>query len=149
MDIFCLNGYKGEKIMLKLVKALGFPDATSYEGGYDIICSLEIKVACYEVKCDRYYSATGALYHFAEELKECYENLDGTASYSLQLENDLTFKVRMMKSGHAMVIGAFQERPDKENVFTFEMETDQTSFLSVIQGIESLKDQYGGMNGIS
>ena len=62
MEIFTFNGYDGEKIALKLKEVIGFPDSTSYEGGYDIICSLEIDVGCYKAKFDRYYSATGALY---------------------------------------------------------------------------------------
>ncbi len=65
MEIFTFNGYDGEKIALKLKEIIGFPDSTSYEGGYDIICSLEIDVGCYKAKFDRYYSATGALYSFS------------------------------------------------------------------------------------
>ena len=86
MEIFTFNGYDGEKIALKLKEVIGFPDSTSYEGGYDIICSLEIDVGCYKAKFDRYYSATGALYSFSNQLKECYERLEGEAKYALLLE---------------------------------------------------------------
>ena len=55
MEIFTFNGYDGEKIALKLKEVIGFPNSTSYEGGYDIICSLEIDVGCYKAKFDRYY----------------------------------------------------------------------------------------------
>ena len=44
MEIFTFNGYDGEKIALKLKEVIGFPDSTSYEGGYDIICSLNLTV---------------------------------------------------------------------------------------------------------
>ena len=44
MEIFCLNGYQNEKIQLELVEVLGFPEITSYEGGYDIVCRLLIQV---------------------------------------------------------------------------------------------------------
>ena len=91
MEIFTFNGYDGEKIALKLKEVIGFPDSTSYEGGYDIICSLEIDVGCYKAKFDRYYSATGALYSFSNQLKECYERLEGEARYALLLENDFIF----------------------------------------------------------
>lgn len=33
MKIFCLNGYENEKISLEFIEVLGFPEATSYEGG--------------------------------------------------------------------------------------------------------------------
>lgn len=148
MEIFCLNGYDNEKISLELNEVLGFPDATSYEGGYDIICTLQIDVGCYHVRCESYYSATGALYNFSSKLKECYQKLEGVAEYCLLLENDLVFTVCMKSSGHAVVTGTFQERPDKDSVLSFEMETDQSCFLPVIQGITDLIKIYGGMQGI-
>jgi hypothetical protein len=148
MEIFCLNGYKNEKISLELNEVLGFPGATSYEGGYDIICTLRIDIGCYHVLYDRYSSAIGALYNFSNKLNECYQNLYGQAEYRLLLENDLVFTVSMTSSGHAFVTGAFQERPDKDNILRFEMETDQTCFLPVIQTINDLKKTYGGMQGM-
>ena len=54
----------------------------------------------------------------------------------------------MGSSGHATVKGKSQERPDINNVLSFEMDTDQSCFLSVISGIESLKDKYGDMQDI-
>lgn len=149
MRIFCLNGKENEKISLKLNEVLGFPNSTSYEGGYDILCTLRIDVGCYHVKCENYYSATGALYKFSNMLKECYQNLDGQAEYHLLLENDLEFTVSMTSSGHAVVIGTFQEKPDKENILRFEMGTDQSCFLSVIEDIDNLKKIYGGMQGVN
>ncbi len=148
MEIFCLNGYQNEKIQLELVEVLGFPEITSYEGGYDIVCRLLIQVGSYCVNCDKLYSATGALYKFSDELKSCYAKLNGKAEYRLLLENDLSFVVEMTTSGHAVLTGRFQERPDKENIFSFEMETDQSCFPAVIQGIDMLKDDYGDELGI-
>jgi hypothetical protein len=148
MEIFCLNGYENDKISLELNEVLGFPGNTSYEGGYDIICTLKIDVGCYHVRCERYYSATGALYKFSNKLKECYKNLVGQAEYRLLLENDLVFTISMTSSGHAVVTGIFQERPDKDSILRFEMETDQSCFLSVIEAINDLRISYGGMQGI-
>lgn len=148
MEIFCLNGYQNEKIELEIIDVLGFPEKTSYEGGYDIICRLLIQMGSYHIIFDKLYSATGALYRFSDELKRCYAKLDGKAKYNLLLENDLSFEVEMVGSGHAVVTGSFQERPDKENVFSFEMETDQSCFPLVFQGIDALKDIYGDEMGI-
>lgn len=61
MRLFCLNGYQGEKISMELNEVIGFPNGTSYEGGYDIICTLAIDAGCYHIEFDRLYSATGAL----------------------------------------------------------------------------------------
>jgi len=147
MCLFCIKGYNGEQISLELKEVIGFPEHTSIEGGYDMKCTLKIDVGCYHVKCDTLYSATGALYRFCDQLKECYIQLEGEAEYKLFLENDLYFKVDMKNSGQALITGIFQERPDKENILHFQMDTDQTCFLSVIQDIENLKNEYGGMEG--
>ena len=55
----------------------------------------------------------------------------------------------MVTSGHAVVTGVYQEKPDKDNIFKFEIETDQTFLLPVIQSINNLKKSYGGMQGIT
>ena len=148
MNLFCLNGYNGEKISLELNEVIGYPDNTSIEGGYDIICTLIIDSGCYHIEHNRLYSATGALYRFSKELDTCYTDLFGSAEYHLLYENDLSITVEMTSSGHAIVTGTFQERPDKNNILQFEFNTDQSCLLSVIQDIESLKVQYGDMEGL-
>ena len=149
MEIFCLYGInRNDKILLELNEVIGFPNQVSYEGGYDLICTLQIYIGCYCVKCDRYFSATGALYRFSKELRECYKNLFGSAEYHLLWEDDLSFTVTMISNGHALVKGKFQERPDQNNVFAFEMETDQTCLLPVFQNIDALQNTYGGMQGV-
>ena len=148
MRLFCLNGYQGEKISMELNEVIGFPNSTSYDGGYDIICTLAIDAGCYHIEFDRLYSATGALYRFCNELKNCYNKLEGQAEYRMLLENDLCFKVVMTTGGHAVIMGTFQELPHKNNILEFEIDTDQTCFLSVIQDIENLKEKYGDMEGV-
>lgn len=139
MEIFTLHGYEGNSITLSLLEIIGYPESTSYEGGYDIICSLDITCGCYTAKCNSYYSATGALYKFQKELKECYDSLEGKAKYSLLLGDDLIFEITMKTRGKALIEGKFQERPDKCNCLSFEIETDQSCFPPVISGIECLK----------
>lgn len=148
MNLFCLKGYNGDRISLELNEVIGFPDKTGIEGGYDIICTLIIDSGCYHIEHDRLYSATGALYRFSKELDTCYTDLCGSAEYHLLYENDLNIKVEMSSGGHAIVTGTFQERPDKNNILQFEFDTDQTCLLSVVQDIESLKAQYGDMEGL-
>ena len=111
MCAFCLHGYNGDKVELNIYKVLGFPNETSYEGGYDIVCELEICVGCYYAKESQHYSATGALYNFCDELKICYENLSWIAEYKLLLENDLSFQITMLDRGTALIQGNYQERP--------------------------------------
>lgn len=148
MKIFCLHGQANDKIYLELNEVLGFPKSTSYEGGYDIICTLRIDAGGYHIYSERYFSATGALYTFANHLQNCYKNLEGQANYSMQLENDLSLTITMTSLGHAIVNGRFQERPDRNNIFLFEIETDQSCILKIIQEINELKEVYGDMEGI-
>lgn len=138
-EIFSIKGYNGEHITLNLIDVLGYPNTTSYDGGYDIICSLEIKCGCYTASCDRYFSASGALYRFQKKLIKCYETLEGNAKYTLLLENDLVFEVFMRSGGKAIIKGKYQEYPEKDNKLFFEIETDQTYLKPVIMGIDSLK----------
>ena len=145
----CLYGCQnGEQIVIEPVKVLGYPDSTSYEGGYDLICKLTIDVGCYHIYFDRLFSATGALFKFVDQLQSCYDRLDGEAEYGLILERNLSFTVKMKKNGHAIVTGVFQERQDIGNRLEFVMETDQTCLLPVMQEINSLRETYGGMQGV-
>lgn len=148
MEVICINGHANDKIVLEINEVLGFPNNTSYEGGYDIICTLRIDAGGYHICSERVFSATGALYNFANQLENCYKTLNGQAHYSLLLENELTFTVSMTTLGHAIINGRFQERLDKDNVFTFEIHTDQSCLLNVVQSINSLKEKYGGMQGL-
>lgn len=148
MLAFSLNGYNDEKITLIINEAISFPDSTSYEGGYDIIGTLEIYAGSYHVFAERYFFATGTLYRFSEELQDCYSKLEGIATYKMFLENELDFSVEMTGRGHAKIIGSYQERPDINNILQFEIETDQSCFKSVIQDIKNVKKTFGGYQGI-
>ena len=148
MEIFSFQSEQPAKISLTLTSAPGFPKKTSIEGGYDLICTLVIEVGCYSVRCTEYFTATGALYRFADQLKACYETLNGKADYSLIYEDDLRFTVTMKPGGHAVISGSFRENPAAENALTFEIPTDQYAFPAVIAGIEGLKERYGDMQGV-
>lgn len=149
MYLFCLNGYNGERLSMEFNEIFGFPDNISYDGGYDMVCTLKIDAGCFHVESENLYSATGALYRFCDELKVCYDKLHGTAEYRMLLEDDLSFKIAMTNGGRAFVKGTFQERRhDQNNVLHFEFDTDQSCFFSVIQDIEKLKEKYGDEKGM-
>jgi len=148
IEAFCLYGNDGGKIAMAINEAPGFPNRTCVEGGYDIICNLTMDVGCYHVESERYFSATGTLYRFSAELNECYKKLEGIAQYKMLWERDLLFSVEMIGRGHAAIKGTYRDRPDLLNNLEFEMETDQSCFLAVIQSIEKLKDIFGGFEGI-
>lgn len=136
--IFCLRGDDG-KICLELNKIFGFPDETSIEGGYDIICTVTIDAGAYHVKATPYYSVTEPVFRFCKRLENCYNTLEGTASYALTYENDLTFDVRMLPRGKAVIVGTFQADCSRENILQFEINTDQSYFKSAIDEIKEFQ----------
>ncbi|MDO5293376.1 MAG: hypothetical protein Q4F05_11560 [bacterium] len=147
IQAFCLKGYGKDKVVLTIDRILGYPESTSYEGGYDVVGRVEIQAGNYYVTSEKYIFATGTLYRFVKELQRCYKTLNGVATYQMLLENELIFRIEMGTGGHATIIGTYQERPDVENILNFEMQTDQTYFNSVIQDIEKLKKIFGDFEG--
>ncbi len=143
MDAFILNGYEGNKIHLEIDEVIGFPYEVSLEGGYGFYGTLEIVSDGYRVKKQGVYSVTEALYAFSNALELCYNTLEGSAEYRLAYEDDFTFTVSMRDGGQAVIKGRFQSRHDIENILSFEIATDQSCFLSVINSINSLKKIYG------
>lgn len=138
MKGFCLKGYNGDKIKLEINKISEYPE----DDGYYFNAILSIDTSCYSVRCDNYSFSTGALYRFADELRKCHESLEGKANYNMYWEPSLSFTLTMEKCGHAVVRGTFQEIPSKQNILEFEIETDQSYLLSVIQNIDKLKEIY-------
>jgi len=143
MKAFCLNG-NNEKIELTINKVFGFPEQTSYEGGYDFKGDLDIIIGSYEVHCkNNFYSSTGMLYRLLLSLTDCYNSLEGTATYKHLYEDDFKFSLTMTNYGHAVVEGAFQERADLPNKFVFQMETDQTYILNTIGELKKVVKVFG------
>ncbi len=129
IDAFILNGYNGDKIHYK----------NCTNDGYSLKGTLEIISDGYAVKKKDVYSSVETLYAFSDALKSCYNTLNGSAEYKDLFESDFRFTVYMKTNGKAVIKGSFQSRPDLENVLHFEIPTDQTSFLNVINHIDLLK----------
>jgi hypothetical protein len=147
MKAFCLNGY-GEKIEITINEIFGFPEDTSYEGGYDFRGDLDIVVGSYEVHCkNNFFSATGLLYKLLVSLTACYNSLNGIVEYKRLWEHDFQFVLKMTGHGHAVVEGEFRERPDCNNNLVFEMETDQTCILSTINDLKKVAEIFGDNTG--
>lgn len=63
-------------IKLSLKRVFGFPENTSYFGGYETQSTLEIKSNSFSVLTNLYIS-TGDIYNFYKELSMCYANVAG------------------------------------------------------------------------
>ena len=106
---FQLNGY-GEYICLTITDVFGFPNRTSYGGGYSVKGNIKILVGGYSVNSQHYFT-TGELYKFYNDLSYCYNNLTGIAELpnTEQELTLLTLSVIFNKTGHVSIKGSYHE----------------------------------------
>ncbi len=145
MVAFCLNGYD-EHIRINIDEVFGFPNETSYGGGYGAKGKIEIKVQGYTVDSYHYFT-TGELFLFKEALKTCYKSISGSATLE-NTERELELSISFDKTGKVQVSGEFQERPDINNRLIFEFRSDQTCIFQVIKDLEAVQKIFGNMTGI-
>lgn len=146
---FELVGNGQERIKLEILEAFGFPKETSFRGGYDVRCNLEITVGTYSCRTRQYYTATSALYDFYISLQDCYNKLSGKAVYSVYCpENDLVFEVTFNQSGSVEIVGKYHDNPATKNVLHFEFCTDQSYFKDVLGDLKKVFLTFGDKKGI-
>ena len=148
IKVFEINSPDGDCIKMEILEVYGFPNGTSFRGGYDILCSLEITAEAYTVRSERYYSATGALYDFYIALQNCYDKLNGKAIYNVyHAENDLDFEVNF-DNGKVKVSGSYQDNPHVKNVLSFEFISDQSYFKEVLNDLKKIVLLFGDNKGM-
>ena len=136
---FEIIGRNDERIKLEITEVYGYPEQTSFRGGYDVVCNLEITAGVYSVYSDHYYSSTGALYDFYTALQKCYDSLNGKAKYAVYCaENDLEFEV-VFDQGRVEVIGSYShDDPTSNNSLHFEFVSDQSYFVAVLNDLKKI-----------
>lgn len=145
MDSFKLEGKNGY-ILVKLVEVYGFPNNTSFAGGYDVKGSVEIKSSSYSA-CGELWFSTGEIYNFFSLLKECYQKHYGKVEL-LTTEANLSMSVDFDKMGHVYINGKYTERYDEGNKLIFEIISDQSYLQETISGLNNIAKKYGGLKGI-
>ena len=146
---FSLMGSNGEeKIEITIEEIFGFPDTTSYAGGYDFKGTLIIHAGCYKVYSQNFFSTTGELYNLYISFLKCYDSLTGIVKYPVAyLENNFEFKLEMTQAGHAIISGNFREYPHLPNKLVFEIGTDQTCIKKTIDDLKQVEKLFGGNSG--
>ena len=145
MEKFELRGEKG-KILIDINKVYGFPEKTSYVGGYECILGIEIKVGSYLVK-SYFSSSTGELFQFHQGLKKCHTDLNGIAKFD-SYESNLHLSVEY-DFGKVIIYGKFQKYLSIENILSFEFYSDQSYLSQTVKQLEEITAKYGGMKGVS
>ena len=138
-----------EYVKMEILEAFGFPKTTSFRGGYDVRCRLEIKVGVYACYTENYYTATGALYDFYVALQDCYDKLSGKVAYSVRYpENDLVLEVEFTHKGAVYVNGKYRDNPTVNDVLYFELVTDQSYFKDVLSDLKKIILAFGDKKGV-
>lgn len=149
IKVFEIKGFSGERIKLEITDVFGFPNETSFRGGYDVKCNLEISSGPYSVRTNNYYSSTGALYNFYDELFKCYNDLNGMASYNLDFpENYFDLNVKFDEYG-VNISGKYQDDSIIKNILNFEFTSDQSYFKEVVSDLKKIVLQFGDNQGIN
>ena len=144
MEAFELKGEEGF-IKIQIIELFDFPKRTSSFGGYDCVVSIEIRVFSYTVN-SQFYTTTGELFQFYQELKKHHDHLNGNAVFnSYEGKLQLTVKYNL---GKVELFGSFQESLAIDNTLRFQFYSDQSYFSSTLIQLERLVEKYGGMKGI-
>ena len=149
IKVFEIKGFGQERIKLEISEVFGFPDETSFRGGYDIRCNLEINAGIYTCRTEQYFSTTSAIYNFYVALQNCYDKLNGKAIYSVYCpENDLIFEAAF-KQGQVKIEGTYRHDPSVKDVLTFEFNSDQSYFKEVLSDLKKVYLTFGGNKGVN
>ncbi len=133
-------------ITVSFQEIFDFPNETCHWGGYDVYANVEIKSRGFYVKAN-YYTSTGELFNFYQELKNCNEKIAGTVKY-VSYEAHLELTIEYDVTGRVSVNGTFSEHSQFENNLEFNFTTDQTFIRTTINELESIVDKYGDMKGL-
>jgi len=143
---FRLRGLDGS-IELFIDEVFGFPNETSYGGGYYAKGRINIDAGGYSVKSQHYFT-TGELYEFLNALTVCQNELLGKAELK-NTERELELVLTYNKLGHVNVSGEFQDRMDIDRKLVFEFQSDQTQIQETLSDLRKVIAVFGGKKGVS
>ena len=134
-------------IKIKMANVYGFPENTCHWGGYDVQAGIEIKSENFHVKSS-FWISTAEIYDFTQELKLCYNTLNGSANL-ISYEGNLKLVGEFDGIGHVNFKGYFSEQNEWANELNFEFMSDQTFIRSTLDELEQIVLKYGDAKGIS
>lgn len=144
MEEFSLAG-DNNFIKISLVEVNGFPATTSHWGGYDAQCKLDLQIGDYSVSSS-FYSSTGEIFEFYQDLAECNDLLSGTV-YFRNYEDNLLINLQYDVNGSITILGSYRSAKF-DGMLNFNYKTDQSFIQSTLQQLKKITAKYGGMKGI-
>ena len=146
MEVFEIKGDNGF-VKIEIKEIFGFPDETSHFGGYECRADIEIKIPSYSAKGD-FYTSTGQLFEFYEELKVCQAQLKGEVKY-LTFEGNFALKIKYTELGHVEISGMFHQSMSNINCLEFEINSDQSFLNYTVEELEVITSKYGNNKGVN
>lgn len=139
-------GEENQKIIISFEEVLGFPDTTSYLGGYDFEGVIQIKSGNYFVQ-GSIWLTTGQLFQFHNEINDMYKELKGKAILKAT-DSDFEVTIEINQRGRIYVSGNYKEFPSVDNELIFSFESDQSYLVRTIEDLQMIYLKYSGMKGI-
>ncbi len=111
-----------DSIWLRMDRVYGFPDSTSFFGGYECDEMLEIRCGHFLVYGALVFS-TGQVWQLYTDLRKAYDALSGEARF-VSSEGNLEFTIRFGSRGYWGLLGTYREDEPSRNKLEFEMVAD-------------------------
>ncbi|MHA6484093.1 WapI family immunity protein [Paenibacillus sp. strain BS8-2] len=139
-------GEENQKIIISFEEVSGFPNSTSYSGGYDFEGTIQIRSGNYTVQ-GSIWLTTGELFQLNKEISEMYKQLKGKA-FLKAFDSDFEVTIEIDQRGRIYINGNYKEFPSVDNELTFSFESDQSYLVKTIEDLQLIYLKYGGMKGI-
>ena len=146
MEKLLIKGESGSFIEIIYSEVYGFPENTSYFGGYEVSAKINIKSEGFSLNSD-FYTSTGEIYTFFENLKICNKNLSGSTKY-ISYEDNLEIFISYDNLGHLKINGSFQTNSILNNKLIFEFISDQSYISETLNNFQPIINKYGDNYGI-
>jgi len=143
---FTIKGETGDFLTLTMTDVYDFPDKTGHWGGYDARAEIIIKSGNFQVK-SAFYTSTGEVFSFYQQLKDCNSKLKGSAIYD-SYESNLKFTASYDDLGHVKISGDFSENFPSENELTFSFASDQSFIKYTLDELTAFVKKYGDLKGV-
>jgi hypothetical protein len=135
-------------LSIRLEEVFGFPDKTSFRGGYDARGILDLRRGIFSVRVEPFWLSTGEIWQFAEEPRQAYRDLAGQARFrSSEDQLALTLAFPPNPWGHWALEGTCWPEPDSITKLVFEMSADQSYLAETLAELDAIVAEYGDNRG--
>ena len=146
MSSFEIRGEDGF-IRISIKDVLGFPERTTYSGGYETESTIELK--CQTITANgTLWISTGEIYTLFKSLEKCQKSLSENLEFETD-EHDLKLQILYEIGGKTRILGEYRPRPDLLTILNFEIPGDQSYLNQTLTELKKIVNKYGDNQGIN